>query len=138
MTPQCEEACLKMKEKIDLSEEDGNPITPEEAMCAILGTKSGYCKGMGYGPTPPSSRKRSVDSEIAYLREMNKRLSEDNNIFKEGQAEYERRQVEHEKKQAEYEKRLADADERLAASNARQEVFQKFMERMMAKEPDNI
>ncbi|CAN1181775.1 hypothetical protein LINPERHAP2_LOCUS35604 [Linum perenne] len=138
MTPQCEEAYLKMKEKIDLSEEDGNPITPEEAMCAILGTKSGYCKGMGYGPTPPSSRKRSVDSEIAYLREMNKRLSEENNIFKEGQAEYERRQVEHEKKQAEYEKRLADADERLAASDARQEVFQKFMERMMAKEPDNI
>ncbi|CAN0847080.1 hypothetical protein LINGRAHAP2_LOCUS4782 [Linum grandiflorum] len=126
MTTECQQAYEKMKAMVDSSKESDHPITPEKALQTVLGTKSGYCKGMGYGPTPPSSKRARVDSEIAYLREMNKKLSEENTKFKESQAESERRQAESERKQAE-------SDARLAASIAQQEVFQKFMERAMAK-----
>ncbi|CAN0917185.1 hypothetical protein LINGRAHAP2_LOCUS30129 [Linum grandiflorum] len=71
--------CLqeKMKAMVDSSKESDHPITPEKALQTVLGTKSGYCKGMGYGPTPPSSKRARMDSEIAYRREMNKKLSEE-------------------------------------------------------------
>ncbi|CAN0917184.1 hypothetical protein LINGRAHAP2_LOCUS30129 [Linum grandiflorum] len=67
----------KMKAMVDSSKESDHPITPEKALQTVLGTKSGYCKGMGYGPTPPSSKRARMDSEIAYRREMNKKLSEE-------------------------------------------------------------
>ncbi|CAN0899521.1 hypothetical protein LINGRAHAP2_LOCUS20324 [Linum grandiflorum] len=125
---------MKMKEMVDESKESDHPITPEEALHAVLGSKSGYCKGMGYGPKPPSAKQSKVDSEIAYLKELNKQLAEENSRFKESQVEYERRQVEYVRKQAESDRRQAEAEARLAASDAKQEIFQKFMDKIIEKQ----
>ena len=39
-------------ELLEKSKEEGNALSPEEICDRVLGTRSGYIKGLGYGPKP--------------------------------------------------------------------------------------
>ncbi|CAN1180837.1 hypothetical protein LINPERHAP2_LOCUS34992, partial [Linum perenne] len=40
-----------MIEKFDASKDTEHPMTEDEAFHAVLGYTSGYCVGLGYGPS---------------------------------------------------------------------------------------
>ena len=39
-------------ELLEKSKEEGNALSPDEICDRVLGTRSGYIKGLGYGPKP--------------------------------------------------------------------------------------
>ena len=39
-------------EMLEKSKEEGNALSPDEICDRVLGTRSGYIKGLGYGPKP--------------------------------------------------------------------------------------
>ena len=39
-------------ELLEKSKEEGNALSPDEICDQVLGTRSGYIKGLGYGPKP--------------------------------------------------------------------------------------
>ncbi|CAN1805937.1 hypothetical protein LINPERHAP1_LOCUS24481 [Linum perenne] len=78
MTTECEDAYLKMKELWNETVESEEPMTAKEVMDEVLGHKSGYCKGIGYGPSIPSANRSHMKSENAQLKELTSRMSKEN------------------------------------------------------------
>ncbi|CAN1243233.1 hypothetical protein LINPERPRIM_LOCUS5608 [Linum perenne] len=68
----------EMIEKFDASKDTEHPMTEDEAFHAVLGYTSGYCVGLGYGPSPPSTKRDRANAECAKLKEINIKLTEDN------------------------------------------------------------
>ena len=50
-----------MKEKQDQYNEEGSEKTSDKIVFEVLGHGTGYIKGLGYGPKPPSRRITSYD-----------------------------------------------------------------------------
>ncbi|CAN1805939.1 hypothetical protein LINPERHAP1_LOCUS24481 [Linum perenne] len=69
---------LKMKELWNETVESEEPMTAKEVMDEVLGHKSGYCKGIGYGPSIPSANRSHMKSENAQLKELTSRMSKEN------------------------------------------------------------
>ncbi|CAN1129070.1 hypothetical protein LINPERHAP2_LOCUS5021 [Linum perenne] len=100
---------LKMKELWNETVESEEPMTAKEVMDEVLGHKSGYCKGIGYGPSIPSANRSHMESENAQLKELTSRMSKENSELSQ--------QV----------KELKEA----------QAVFQKFMQDQLQKESES-
>ncbi|CAN1131495.1 hypothetical protein LINPERHAP2_LOCUS6438 [Linum perenne] len=109
MTTECEDAYLKMKEMFDETAESEEPMTAKEVMDEVLGHKSGYCKGMGYGPSIPSTKMSHMESENAQLKELTNRMGKENSELSQQVKELKEAQV----------------------------VFQKFMHDQLRKESES-
>ncbi|KAL3835531.1 hypothetical protein ACJIZ3_010267 [Penstemon smallii] len=72
-TPDCEVKYNAMQDLQAKSIEEGSSMTPNECYDKIMGVKSGYDKGFGYGPKPPSKASststRKLEIENAQLKE---------------------------------------------------------------------
>lgn len=64
--------------------EQGVEKTAQDIMLQVLGHGSGYRKGLGYGPKPPSRRATSHDSATQYLQ---KELQETQEKLQESESE---------------------------------------------------
>ncbi|CAN1291224.1 hypothetical protein LINPERPRIM_LOCUS21050 [Linum perenne] len=127
----------KMHDKVNASKETENPIEPDDAFFEVLGTGHGYIKGLGYGPTPPSTKSTYLESENADLREQNTKLAEENRQLKEkcvvledNVNELKARQVASDERQAAAQ---AATEERQAAGEAKQAELEKLIRDLMAR-----
>ncbi|CAN1337652.1 hypothetical protein LINPERPRIM_LOCUS37684 [Linum perenne] len=69
----------------------------KQVMDIVLGHKSGYCKGIGYGPSIPSTKQSYLESENAQLKETNSELSQSLKEMKDAVMRNEARQAAFEK-----------------------------------------
>ncbi|CAN1761742.1 hypothetical protein LINPERHAP1_LOCUS8017 [Linum perenne] len=109
MTTECEDAYLKMKEMFAETAESEEPMTAKEVMDEVLGHKSGYCEGIGYGPSIPSTKRSHMESENAHLKKLTNRMSKENSELSQQVKELKEAQV----------------------------VFQKFMHDQLRKESES-
>lgn len=61
-----------MMELLEKSEEEGNTLSPDEICDQVLGTRSGYIKGLGYGPKPKG---KGINSNVK-IRKLEENLKE--------------------------------------------------------------
>nr|GMD82594.1 Transposase, Ptta/En/Spm, plant [Ipomoea batatas] len=59
---------------------DGNPMTVDQVYDVVMGTRSGYIKGMGNGPKPQTSR--STRASTSHLEEQMKTTMNENSQLK--------------------------------------------------------
>ncbi|CAN0856132.1 hypothetical protein LINGRAHAP2_LOCUS6423 [Linum grandiflorum] len=130
---ECQTEYEKMQNMVDASKETEHPIEPNDAFLEILGTGHGYIKGLGYGPTPPSKRKKYLETENEELRELNNKLVEENHQLQEKCVELEGNVTELKARQEASEARHATADAKIAASDAKYAELEKLVHGMLAK-----
>nr|GMD07293.1 uncharacterized protein LOC109177058 [Ipomoea batatas] len=66
----------KMITMLETSASDGNPMTVDQVYDVVMGTRSGYIKGMGNGPKPQTSR--STRANTSHLEEQMKTTMSEN------------------------------------------------------------
>lgn len=65
---------------LETSTSDGNPMTVDQVYDVVMGTRSGYIKGMGNGPKPQTSR--STRASTSHLEEQMKTTMNENSQLK--------------------------------------------------------
>ncbi|XP_031107366.1 uncharacterized protein LOC116012037 isoform X3 [Ipomoea triloba] len=80
ITPEAEETYQKMITMLETSTSDGNPMTVDQVYDVVMGTRSGYIKGMGNGPKPQTSR--STRASTSHLEEQMKTTMNENSQLK--------------------------------------------------------
>nr|GMD83503.1 uncharacterized protein LOC109177058 [Ipomoea batatas] len=80
ITPEAEETYQKMITMLETSASDGNPMTVDQVYDLVMGTRSGYIKGMGNGPKPQTSR--STQANTSHLEEQMKTTMNENSQLK--------------------------------------------------------
>nr|GMD86635.1 uncharacterized protein LOC109177058 [Ipomoea batatas] len=70
----------KMITMLETSTSDGNPMTVDQVYDVVMGTRSGYIKGMGNGPKPQTSR--STRASTSHLEEQMKTTMNENSQLK--------------------------------------------------------
>nr|GMC69556.1 Transposase, Ptta/En/Spm, plant [Ipomoea batatas] len=80
ITPEAEETYQKMITMLETSTSDGNPMTVDQVYDVVMGTRSGYIKGMGNGSKPQTSR--STRASTSHLEEQMKTTMNENSQLK--------------------------------------------------------
>lgn len=96
------------------------PLSEEEIMATVLGKRSSYVKGMGYGPRPSESRKgrysqeyvRSLENQLEEQRQENKKIAEKTNMLEQKM----------EQQREEYEQRFSQVNEILERFSQQRKV----------------
>ncbi|KAF7826308.1 uncharacterized protein G2W53_017472 [Senna tora] len=140
LDPKSKEIHGRLKELVSQQKDNQHPLTGDEILESVLGEKSGYVRGKGYGKKPITKRARqqidveaSVSSAIEVIRdqmqaEFDRKLQEDRAEYEhkiqEERVEYERKleeernelQLKEQEKHAELERKMqAEIDQRIQA-----------------------
>ncbi|KAF7808272.1 hypothetical protein G2W53_035015 [Senna tora] len=140
LDPKSKEIHGRLKELVSQQKDNQHPLTGDEILEYVLGEKSGYVRGKGYGKKPITKRARqqidveaSVSSAIKVIRdqmqaEFDRKLQEDcaeyERKIQEERVEYERKlqeernelQLKEQEKHAELERKMqAEIDQRIQA-----------------------
>ena len=111
-------------------------MTQEEMAVKVLGKRSGYLKGYGHGPKPPSSKRsytapRENEEEVEVLKDQISMLTEKGQKQDEKIAEYDEKIAEYDEKIAKYDDKMAEYNQKFEAQNKEIEELKHFMRMYM-------